>query len=351
MATLDKKVTFTISLSAILKIVAVGLAVAFLFFIRDIVIIVFVSLVLASAFDPWVDRMQKHKIPRFVGILLIYIIILCVLALSIYLIIPPIASEMNDLIKDFPASWQKFSPTLDSFRNFIDSKGLGNEIGNLLTSLQGSFGNFAGGLVGGVYTFIGGVFSTIMIIVLTFYFTVQDKFWKGGLISLVPAKRREYISDLIDRMQEKIGLWLRGQIILSVLMFLLSWAGLSLLGVKYALVIAVFAGIMEFIPFLGPFLSAVPAIFIALTQAPMLALFVLILYIVIQQLEHAVLIPGVMKRTVGMNPIVVIVALLVGAKVAGILGVLLAIPVTTAISVAFSDFIKFRNEKAAKNNI
>jgi len=342
----SKKVTFDISSKAIFRIILVSVILIFLFFIRDIVLIVFVSLILASAFDPWVDWMQKYKIPRPLGILLIYIGAFLGISASLYLIIPPIMYESNDLVKNFPLYWEKFSLLFRDFSTFIDSKGLGDNLNNMLTSLQGGFGNFAGGFLGKIYSFFDGIFSIFMILVLTFYFTVQDQYWKKGLQSLLASKDKQYFLELIGRMQEKIGLWLRGQLILCVIIFFLSWLGLSLLGVKYAVVLALFTGILEFIPFVGPFIAAVPAIFIALTQSPTLGLLVLILYVVIQQMENLIIVPNVMKKAVGLNPIVILIVMLIGARVAGILGILLAVPVATATGVALKDYIEFRNRRA-----
>lgn len=346
----SKKVTFDISTKTIFRILLIAVLVAFLFFIRDIVIIVFVSLILSAAFNPWVDWMQKHKIPRGLGILFIYIGAFLVIGLSVYLIIPPIIFELNDLISNFPVYWTSFSSNFENFSQFVDSKGLGDNLNNMLTSMQSSVGNFAGGFLGKIYSFFDGIFSVFMIIVLTFYFTVQDKYWKKGLQYLVSEKNKEYFAGLVGRMQEKIGHWLRGQLILCVIIFLMSYLGLSVLGVKYASVLALFSGIMEFIPFIGPFLSAIPAIFIGLTQSPMLGLLVLILYVVIQQLENLIIVPNVMKRAVGLNPIIIIIVMLIGARIAGILGILLAVPVTTAASVAVKDYIEFRNKRMAEKN-
>ncbi|MFA6421899.1 MAG: AI-2E family transporter [Candidatus Buchananbacteria bacterium] len=348
MSVQSKKITFDISSKAIFRILLVAVLLVFLYFIRDILVIVFVSLILASAFGPWVDGMQKVKIPRALGILFIFLGAFLLISFSIYLIIPPIAFELNDLIVNFPTYWEKFSSMFHNFSQFVDSKGLGDNLNNVLGSVQGSLGMFAGGFLGRIYSFVDGIFSIFMIIVLTFYFTVQDQYWKKGLQAFLPIKKRPYFIDLICRMQEKIGLWLRGQLILCLIIFFLSWLGLTLLGVKYAAVLALFTGIMEFIPFIGPFIAAVPAIFIALTQSPTLGLLVLILYIVIQQLENLIIVPNVMKKAVGLNPIVIIIVMLIGARLAGILGILLAVPVATATSVAIKDYIQYRNDKNAK---
>ncbi|MEI6597353.1 MAG: AI-2E family transporter, partial [bacterium] len=189
----------------------------------------------------------------------------------------------------------------------------------------------------------------ILVFVLTFYMTVEEQATKRLVRSLVPLKHQPYLTNLMNRMQDKIGLWLRGQLILSLVIFVLVWIGLTILGVKYAVVLALLAGVMEIVPYLGPIISAIPAVFIAFTQYPMLAVGVLILYYLIQFAENHILVPQVMRRTVGLNPVITIVALLVGAKIAGILGIALAVPVTTAIGVAVGDFLDI-NKKAVEED-
>ena len=157
-----------------------------------------------------------------------------------------------------------------------------------------------------------------------------------------------YLFRLITRIQHKLGLWLKGQLILSLIIFGLVFIGLSIIGVEYALLLAFVAGVFEIIPFLGPTLAAIPAAFFGFTQSPVLGLLVIALYVLIQQLENHVIVPKVMSKSVGLNPLIVIVAFLVGAKIGGFIGVLLAVPVATAISVFLSDFFEKRIEKEVK---
>jgi predicted PurR-regulated permease PerM len=144
--------------------------------------------------------------------------------------------------------------------------------------------------------------------------------------------------NMFVRVQDKLGLWLRAQLLLSGIIFLVTWIGLLILGVKYSLVLALIAGITEVIPFIGPIIGAIPAVLLAFLQSPIKALLVLILYLVIQQLEGNILVPKVMQKTVGLNPIVVIVVILLGAKIAGVLGALLSIPVAVAIMTIAGDW-------------
>lgn len=338
------KLIIDISSLTFIKILVIVLGLFLLFYIRDIILILFVALILAAAFDPWVDWLQKYKIPRSLGISLIYLGLVLLLGGTVYLMITPIATEVNQLSKDFPFYWEKISGGFDFVRDYSDQRGWTQNIQDSLNSLQSNIGQAAEGLLATVAAFFGGVVSFVIILMITFYLTVDEQSMKRVLRSLMPVKYQPYFTHLFNRMQEKIGRWLRGQILLSVIIFVLSWVGLSLLGVKYSLVLALFAGITELIPYLGPFIGAIPAVFIAFTQSPMLALWVIILYIIIQQLENNIIVPKVMQKAVGLNPVIVIVVILIGAKIAGILGVLLAVPVTTALSVLVSDLLESKKE-------
>ena len=148
----------------------------------------------------------------------------------------------------------------------------------------------------------------------------------------------------MGRMQEKLGAWLRGQIILMIVVGVLTYIGLLILGVKYALVLAIFAGIAEIVPYAGPIIAAVPAIGIGLTMSPFKGMIVALLYFGIQQIENAVLTPKIMQKSVGLNPVVSLFALMVGFKFAGLVGALLAIPVATIVAVFLRDLIGHEEE-------
>lgn len=339
-----KKLTIDISIMAMIKVLAIILIVFFLFYIRNIVLILFVALILASAFDPIIDWLQKHKIPRSAGILLIYLIVLLVLSGSIYLIIPPIAIEVNQLSKDFPMYWEKIVSGAKALEAYSESHGWDGNIKDSLNTLQSNLSSAAGSVFSTVFSLFGGLVSFFVILFITFYLTVEEQAMKRVVRSFLPVKYQPYITHLINRMQEKIGHWLRGQLLLSLIIFLVSWIGLSVLGVKYAIVLALFAGVTEVIPFLGPFLGAIPAVFVGFTMSPWIGLGVIILYCVIQLAENHIIVPKVMQKVVGLNPVVTIVAILVGAKIAGILGLLLAVPVTTALSVFFEDVVERKKQ-------
>lgn len=345
----EKKLIIDISTATLIKVLLIVFLVAIAFYLRDIVMMFFISLILASAINPIVDWLQKKHLPRSISVIFLYILSFVLIFSSAYLLIGPISEEIKNLSKEFPVYWQNMSSGWRTVESFSISHGLQDNIQGSLVSLQNGLTAIASNLVGGVLAFFGSIFSILIVLVVTFYLVIYDGPMKKYARSLLPSQFQPYFIHLINRMQDKIGLWLRGQLLLSFIIFLMSLLGLSLFGVKYAWVLALFAGITEIIPYLGPFIGAVPAIFIAFTQSPTLGLIVLLLYILIQQLENYLVVPLVMKKAVGLNPVVVIIAMMVGAKIAGLPGIILAVPVTTALGVIIGDVLRHRNGEPMKS--
>ena len=183
----------------------------------------------------------------------------------------------------------------------------------------------------------GNLVSFIIVLVLTFYLLVQEGAIKRTVLLFTPPSSQGYLSDLIDRMQLRLGHWLRGVLLLGLIVGGLTLVGLRILNVRYFLVLALVAGILELIPYVGPALAAIPAVFFGATESLWKGVAVLILYWLIQQLENHLIVPKVMAKAVGLNPLVVIVVILVGAKLAGFVGVLVAVPTTAALSVWLKD--------------
>ena len=322
----------TISTGTILKTVAILLVVGLLWFIRDIVVIVLFSMILASAIDPAVDRLQKLKIPRMLGVLLILLLLVGVFAGVITLLIPPIAEQISDLARQVPDLFTSDRiDILQQLQNTARNLELTESLKELFSSIGSTLSSTTGGIFSTVSSFFGGVFSVISIAVLTFYLTAEEKGIKKFFHVIVPVKHRAYSTDVIERIQIKLGAWLRSYLLLSLFVGTLIFIGLSLIGVKYALVLALLAGLFEFIPYVGPISATIPAVFFALADSPLKALLVLVLYLVVNQVEQYLVVPRLFKKTVGLNPVVVVLVLLVGAKLAGIIGLLLAVPLTIAL--------------------
>lgn len=327
-------VTIHISTLSIVKVLAVLAMLAFVYMVWGVIVLLFVSLLLAAALSPAIDWLARRHLPRSVSVLLLYAIVLSVLAIVTVLIIPPIIKELSELAAAFPALYERLARSLGSAGNGQVAPALQQAIGALSQSLS----RMTGSVLGAVAGVFGGLVSFITVLVLTFYFAVKKDNLKSLAQAVAPAKHQKYALNLLWRIQDKLGLWLRGQLLLSFIIFAMILSGLLILRAPYALVLALLAGLLEAVPFVGPIAAAVPAVLLALTISPLKALLVAGLYIVVQQLENNIIVPKVMQKTVGLNPVMVIIAVLLGAKLSGILGAILAIPVATAAMVVIGDW-------------
>lgn len=339
----NKPIYINITTLTVVKIVMVFVLFYFLYVIKDILAILFVSLILSSAFHPWVDKMYHKGVPRAAGILLIYLVTFSIIGLMITLLIPIISEQVMDLSTNFSATFDQVISGFSALKEFFIRHGLLDGVKTYIKNWSENLQGNTSGIFETVSGFFSGVFAFFLVLVMTFYMTVEENAIKKVVWSIAPDKHQIYIMNLIKRMQEKIGLWLRGQLILSLVIFVLIFVGLSILGVKYALVLALVAAITEFVPYLGPVLASVPAVFLALTDSFMLAVFVVILYSIVQWTENNIIVPKIMQKVVGLNPIISISVLIIGFKVAWIPGAMLAIPVATAINVAIKDIFDNKN--------
>jgi predicted PurR-regulated permease PerM len=330
----QKPMAFNISTLAIVKVILTILIISLVYLMRDVLMIIFVALFLAILLDPLADRFEKRKIPRVLAVLLVYVILISFISLIVVLIIPPITTQFQQLTDKIPTYWEKVkSLSSEEFLTKYDSG-----------ALQKGFKSIEENLTQGIFTGIGGIFGGIvsffLVLVLALYMVVEEKELKGIARSLIPAQYQPYLFQTAGRIKEKMGAWLRGQLILCFIIGLGVFIGLTVLGVEYALVLGLIAGLLEMIPYVGPWTAAALAIFIALGQSPALALLVLIYFVVLQQAENNLLVPKVMQKAVGLNPIISILAVITGAKLAGFIGVLFAIPVASALSILLQDFFK-----------
>lgn len=344
-----------VSTRTLIKILVILAILGFLWFIRDIVLLVIVAIILASALDKPVDWLSRRGVPRSVGVIFMYLILIGLLTLTIALIIPPIAEQTRDLASIIPELVQRAGDYLASQGVFLGDEVFLENAERLISTFGQSFGgngvsSAGSGFLGTLTGFFGGIFQIALVLVLTFYLVVQENGMRKFFRSITPVKHAPYVTGLIIRIQDKIGSWFRAQLLLGVVVGVLIYIGLTLLGVEYALVLAILAGILEIVPYIGPILAAIPAIFLAFSSGPLTALFVLGLFILVQQLENNILVPKIMQRAVGLNPVIVIIVLLIGAKVAGLVGLLLAVPVTVAIAEFGRDFIGPLSDEDDKAN-
>src|SRR3989344_1775168 len=326
--------TVTISTISILKVLFIMLLLWFLFAIKEIILVFLISLIIASAIDPLADWLYKRKIPRGISVLLVYLFFIGLITLIVSLLVPPVTEQFRQIGRaDF---YETFSNRVGSFRDTLNNMGIGD---TLEDNIKNAISGFSSSLFQTTKGVLNGFVSVITVLAISFYLTVEENGMKNLIRNLTPYKHQSYIKDLVNRIQKKMGAWVLGQIILSAIIFGLTYLGLTILGVEFALVLAVIAGVLEIIPYIGPMISVVPAVFFAFIQNPALAVAVLILYIVVQQLENHILVPVVMSKSVGLNPIIVILGILIGGTLAGVIGAIIAVPVISGISIFVSDLL------------
>lgn len=344
----DKVININITTATIIKTILILILLWFLIFIRSIIGVFLVSLLLTAALKPMVDWMEKRKIPRGLGLSLLYLAFFAIISLTLILTIPPLIHQTKQLAENFPAYWDKIIAGIGSFRDFSSQHGLLENINRIASSFENNLTNFAGNIFGTITSIFGGVAAFIFILVIAFYMTMEKNATERIVNVIIPKIYQEKILDLSRKLEIKIGLWVRGQIVLMIIIGTAAFIGLSILGVNYALILGLVAGLTEIVPYLGPILGAIPAVFIAFAQSPYKALAVIILYFIIQELENDLIVPKIMEKAVGLNPLISLFALLIGVKVAGILGVLLSIPVATSLIVIIKEFypdINWRKKK------
>ncbi len=339
-----KEQSITISTKTIVKIVFTLLFLWFLVMIRDIILLVFVSLIFASLIDPLADWCERRKIPRAISVLATYVIFIGLFVLVGILLVPPVVTESKALAEGLSSQWDRVASSVEALKQFSQQYGISNEIQSSISSLssglQGTFTNVFSTITG----FFGNVFSFLLVLVLTFYMVVQESALKRAMRQVVPDQYQPYVTRILSKIKTMLGHWLRGQLMLSLIIGVLAYVGLTIIGVQYALVLALIAGLFEIIPYVGPVLAAIPAIFFAFTDSPIRALIVLIFYWIMQVIENNLLVPKVMQKAVGLNPLVSIISILIGAKLAGVLGALLAIPIATALTVFLKEVFSSKHE-------
>ncbi|MEK7640772.1 MAG: AI-2E family transporter [Patescibacteria group bacterium] len=321
----------SISWGSLWKVALMLLLVTILFIARDILVAIFLAIVISAALDPVVSWLEKRRVPRLLGTLGIYIILIFVLALLAYAIVPIALSEFNTLL----GSLGKYSGTLFEF---IDTSGFIESINQALSKVTNLLLSGSTSVLEIGTRFLGGLTATVSVFVLSFYLTVGKDGAEKFMLTVLPGHYEPKVIGLYRRIKKKIGNWLAGQVVLSLGVGLLVFLGLWILGVKYSLILGIIAGIFELVPYVGPIFSGSLAVLVGLTQSVALGFYVLILFIIIQQLENNLLVPAVTNLTTSLQPVVILISILIGAKVFGFIGLVLAVPTAVLLQELLDDW-------------
>jgi predicted PurR-regulated permease PerM len=320
-------------------VLMVGFCIVF-YLTRETVAILLSAIIISTIFDRPVDVLEKHRIPRILGTILIYLLSFLLLAFLFYTIIPIAVIEFDNLMENLSG---------------VLSQSMDSDLWGQSAFLNPNVQQFTESLLSGGVSFlemlgrlVGGVMFVIATLIMSFYLTVSRDGVKKFLVAIFPDAMENRVVSIYNKTKVRIGKWFQAQIFLSLIIGILTFVGLSLLGVKYALVLAVIASLLELIPLVGPIFAGALAVSIALTTSFTLGLYTLILFLGIQQLENNVLVPLVMRRRTGVHPVMILVAFLGGAQIAGLVGVLLAVPAAVFIQEMAEEWMSVKTSKRGR---
>lgn len=293
--------------------------------IREIILSLFLSYIIMAAILPIVTYLRKKKVPKSLAVFIPYFTITLLLVMLIIPIVPFVLDQLKALVLGFP---KYLNETAGIFGVKVDLHQVQSYVNSQINTISSN-------AIGVTTTVFGGIFTIITIFIVSLYLLLYNDSFKKHFSRLFPRGQQEKALTTVGLINEKLGAWLQGQIILSLSIGLLTWIALMVLNFPFSLPLAILAGVLEIVPTLGPTLAAIPAVIVALTISPTMALVIIITYVLIQALEGQLLVPKIMERAVGLNPIAVILGVTIGANLMGIVGALLSIPFISFIIVIY----------------
>jgi predicted PurR-regulated permease PerM len=375
-------ISINITPGTIVKTIAIAVIIWLLFYIRDLVLVLLISIVIASAIEPITLFLKRFNIPRVISVIGTYLVFFLILFSLIYVFVPVLIDQVSAVLSTVPKGmsldtlWnplndktipikstdsiasglnqgkvlvQDISATVASqTKSTAPTMGIAEIIGNI----RAEFSSFSDGFIKTVTVLFGGALSFALMVVISFYLAVQEDGIEKFLRLVLPINKEEYVIDLWRRSQKKIGLWMQGQMFLGLLVGIILYLALTIVGIQNALLLAFLAGFLEIIPIFGPILAAIPAIALGYVDGGIsMAIVVTLIYLIVQQFENHLFYPLVVKKIIGLPPIVSILALIVGGEIAGFLGIILSIPVATVLLEFLEDFGKGKHIRSDSVNL
>ncbi len=342
----------SVTTGTFIRLIAVGAAAYALWVLKDLALLVITAIVIASALEPGVAFFMRYRIPRVLSVLVMYLAVFGTLFGVVYFMLPPILNDTQDFIASVP----QYLATVElpeSLASVTQTPFFSPEAGGTASSILETIFTYRSAVAEGsegaiqlVSAFFGGVFALVLVVVLSFYFAIQETGVEQFLRLVTPRKHEEYVVGLWGRAKKKIGLWMQGQLVLSLIVGVIVYLGLVLLGVPYALLLAVIAALFDLIPIFGSLIAGIVGVIVGFSVGGVpLALMVAGLYVIVNQLEAHLIYPLVVNKVVGIPPLLVILALIAGGALAGFLGVLLAVPVAAALREFLDDMDRVKRSR------
>jgi len=333
--------TLDISWGTILKVASACLLFYFLYLLKDIFIWLVLAVIVSVLFNPAINFMQKMRVPRLLAVIFSYLSVFGLISVLIYSILPIFIDEFKNFAQFLPQYFDKVSPMLRGlgFEAFTD-------IETFLNSLSGTLQKMSGNIFNAIFSFFGGIMSTIFIITVAIFLSLEEKSIEKNISLLLPEGKREYFLSFWEEAQEKVSGWFASRMIACLFVGVASLVAFLLFSVKYPLSLALLAGVLNFIPVVGPTIVGILIFLLVFFESTLQAFFVLLIFFLVQQIENNILTPAISKKFVGLSPVLVLISLAIGAQLWGIAGAILAVPVFSIFLEFMKEFIRSRAEEA-----
>jgi predicted PurR-regulated permease PerM len=327
--------TVDISWAAILKILITAVGVWAFFAIREILFMVFVVFIFVAAVNPTIKNMQKHM-SRGLAVALFFTLLVVIVTLLSYLFLPKLIDQVQALNQILPDIINKVKPALESLKSGSSNTAVNDAISNASGTLTSASGN----AFNAILSFFGGLASVVTGLVLSFYLLLEEKNAREFLHQIMPRDKFEPAYAMLRKISHQLGAWIRGQLTIMLFVGVLNVVVYALIGVPSPLPLGLWSGLAEVIPYIGPVIGVLPGVFVAINSGDILSvvLVIVINFFVIQQVQNFYITPRVMAKAVGLSPVFIILAMLVGIALFGVTGAIIALPSAAIVSVIIGDW-------------
>lgn len=333
-----------ISWSSLWRVVIIAGFVFLVYSVRETLIVLLLAIFISAALDNWVVKLERF-VPRLFAAIIIFLLFITILALVVYTVVPVAILELKGLLNNLSGISSQFFGTEGRVElgKFIDPNL--DRLANLL--LSGNPASFFG-VVGKV---LGGVTFFIATLIISFYLTASRNGVENFLRTVFPENLEDRVLRIYYRAKTKIGRWFQAQILLALVIGIITFIGLSFTSIKYPFLLAVIAALFEVVPVVGPIFAGGIAIMVALTESVDLALYVLIFYLIIQQIESNVLVPIIMKKALDLHPVIILISLLAGLEIGGPIGMILSVPAAVIMGEIAENWAAEKRSRREKSQV
>ncbi len=335
----------SISSRTLIQLITIVIGGVLLFFLKGVIAIFLIALLIAAVIEPYANWGMRFRLSKGISVGIIYAGLFSIATAFFILIVPIAIDQTQEVFNDYTPLVTGFLGDDPLVSDIVSGNWFQQDFDVMILSIQQSgIQESLPQIAGSLASAFGGIVALILIFILAFYMVVEVEALRNGVEMILPKKYQKLVFTVAPKIQEKIGAWLRGQIIIMVVMFAIIFISLSIIGVPFALALAIFTGLLEIIPFLGPIIAAVPAIIVGFSVSPVAGILVALVFFLAEQIEGDILTPKIMQKVIGLNPIVSIMALLIGFEIAGVIGSALAIPLSMVIGVTIDEWFKMKKK-------